>query len=374
MPPGWWPRCAASSPSPDRKDPQQMAAGGGSVRRRQVVQALVWGGYGVLSLAMIAAFQRPSGSVIFVMGLVAAGLWAASEGLRALALRGAWLDLPPARLLPRLLLAPPLAALVLQFVIYLVNHAGQALGLLSFAPTTPRGLGVLLGYTLNTSIMLWLWLAVWGGWQWLQRWRLGEIAKWQAEAAARELELQVLRSQINPHFLFNALNNLRALINEDPARAREMLSRLSNTLRHTLTHSAKERVPLADELAVVRDYIALEQLHHEARLRVDWQLGQGLDGASLPPMLLQLLVENAIKHGIARTPGGGQLGIAIHRDGARLSIVVSNPGSWAPGTSTGTGLGLAHLRERLARAGGEGASCQIAAEAGRVTVTVELNA
>ncbi|MFX8122133.1 histidine kinase, partial [Acinetobacter baumannii] len=91
----------------------------------------------------------------------------------------------------------------------------------------------------------------------------GEIAKWQAEAAARELELQVLRAQINPHFLFNALNNLRALINEDPARAREMLSRLSNTLRHTLQHSAKERVPLADELAVVRDYIALEQLHHE---------------------------------------------------------------------------------------------------------------
>ena len=344
------------------------------MRRRQVVQALVWGGYGVLSLAMIAAYQRPSGSVIFVMGLVAAGLWAASEGLRALALRGAWLDLPPARLLPRLLLAPPLVALALQFVIYLVNHAGQALGLLSFAPTTPRGLGVLLGYTLNTSIMLWLWLAVWGGGQWLQRWRLGEIAKWQAEAAARELELQVLRSQINPHFLFNALNNLRALINEDPARAREMLSRLSNTLRHTLTHSAKERVPLADELAVVRDYIALEQLHHEDRLRVDWQLGAGLDGASLPPMLLQLLVENAIKHGIARTPGGGELGIAIHRNGARLSIIVSNPGHWAPGTSTGTGLGLAHLRERLARAGGEGAACQIAAEAVRVTVTVELNA
>ncbi|MDP1086677.1 histidine kinase, partial [Klebsiella pneumoniae] len=76
-------------------------------------------------------------------------------------------------------------------------------------------LGVLLAYALNTAILLWLWMAVWLGVKALQRWRQGEIAKWQAEAAARELELQVLRAQINPHFLFNALNNLRALINED---------------------------------------------------------------------------------------------------------------------------------------------------------------
>lgn len=343
-------------------------------RKRAAIQALVWGGYAAVSLAMVAVFQGLTGSLVAMMLVLAGGLWAASEALRALALRGRWLDLSPAALLPRLLLVPPLLAFALQLGVHGFNQAGVALGLLSFPRDRPHGLGLLLGYTLNTSIMLWLWLAVWFGVSWLRRWRMGEIAKWQAEAEARALELQVLRARINPHFLFNALNNLRALINEDPARAREMLSRLSNTLRHTLQHSAKDRVPLADELAVVRDYVALEQLHHEERLRVDWRVDPAAAGASVPPMLLQLLVENAIKHGIARTAGGGVVDIAVTRQGERLLIDVGNPGHWKPGTSDGTGLGLAHLRERLARAGGAGAGCHIDTADGRVHVRVEMMA
>ena len=345
-----------------------------NTRKRSAIQALLWGGYVGISLAMIANFGPLSGSLIFTMSLVGLGLWAISETLRALALRRAWLDRPPRALLERLLLAPVLFAVALQGLVYAVNRAGVLMGLLAFPPGMPQGWLVLLSYALNTTILLWLWLAVWVGVMMVQRWRLGEIAKWQAEAAARELELQVLRAQINPHFLFNALNNLRALINEDPARAREMLSRLSNTLRHTLQHSAKERVPLADELAVVRDYVALEQLHHEERLRVDWQVDPATAGASVPPMLLQLLVENAIKHGVARMPGGGVVDVRIARQGERLHIAVDNPGQWKPGSSDSTGLGLANLRERLARAGGAGADCRIAAAHGRVNVTVELAA
>lgn len=350
-----------------------------NTRRRNAIQALLWSFYVGLSLAMIANFGVVTGSLAFVMVFVGAGLWASSEALRALALRRAWLDKPPRALLLRLLLVPPLFAFALQALVFFVNRAGLLLGLLQFPPGTPQGWLVLLSYAINSTILLWLWLAVWVGVTMVQRWRLGEIAKWQAETAARELELQVLRAQINPHFLFNALNNLRALINEDPARAREMLSRLSNTLRHTLQHSAKERVPLADELAVVRDYVALEQLHHEERLRVDWQVDPATAGASVPPMLLQLLVENAIKHGIARTAGGGVVDIRIRRDGAALQIAVDNPGHWKPAANaadapTSTGLGLVHLRERLARAGGDGADCRIDAAGGRVQVCVTLAA
>ena len=347
-------------------------------RKRMAVQALLWSGYAAISLAMVSTFQPLTGSLVFVMACVGAGLWAASEGLRSLALWQGWLDRSPPALLLRLVMMPPLFAVLLQLLLFAINKAGLSLGLLQFPPAMPRGWLVLLSYTLNTTIMLWLWLAAWAGLQMLHRWRVGEIAKWQAEAAARALELQVLRAQVNPHFLFNALNNLRALINEDPARAREMLSRLSNTLRHTLQHSAKERVPLADELAVVRDYVALEQLHHEERLRVDWQVDPATAGASVPPMLLQLLVENAIKHGIARTPGGGVVDVRIGRTGGKLKIAVDNPGQWKPQlnapTSTGLGLGLAHLRERLTRAGCAGADCRIASADGRVNVTVELAA
>jgi hypothetical protein len=345
-----------------------------TTRRRLALQALLWAAYTAISLGMVASFQRISGSLAFVMLCVGAGLFAASEGLRALALRQRWLDRSPRSLLFCLVFMPPAFAFGLQLVLYAVNKAGLWLGLLEFPPNMPQGWVVLASYTVNTSILLWLWMAVWVGLQMIERWRTGEIAKWRAETAARELELQVLRAQINPHFLFNALNNLRALINEDPARAREMLSRLSNTLRHTLQHSAKERVPLADELAVVRDYVALEQLHHEERLRVDWQVDPATAGASVPPMLLQLLVENAIKHGIARTPGGGVVDIAIRRQGAFLSVAVANPGQWAPGASDSTGLGLVNLRERLARAGGPGAGCRVEAAQGRVTVTMELAA
>ena len=349
-------------------------------RRRTALQVVLWGGYVAISLAMVASFQPVSGSLVFVMVMLGVLLWLASEGLRALALRQAWLDGSTRALLLRLAGLPPLAALAVQATLYAINATGLSLGLLSFPRGTPQGLGVLFGYTVNTTIMLWLWLSVWLGVQTLNRWRLGEIAKWRAETAARELELQVLRAQINPHFLFNALNNLRALINEDPARAREMVSRLSNTLRHTLQHSAKARVPLADELAVVQDYVALEQLHHEERLRVDWRVDPATAGASLPPMLLQLLVENAIKHGVARTPGGGVVGIDIARDGPLLRIAVDNPGEWQPGqpgsapSADSTGLGLANLRERLQRAGGEGADCRIESAAGRVKVSVQLSA
>jgi hypothetical protein len=350
-----------------------------------LIQCLLWTVYVLISLVMVASYQGLTGSLVAVLVAVGLALWGATEGLRAWALRSAWLDLPPRALLVRLLLVPPLMALGVQVLIALFNLAGLALGLLQFPSGTARGPGVFFAYTANTAIVLWLWLLGWAGAQWLQRWRQGEIAKWKAEAAARALELQVLRAQINPHFLFNALNNLRALINEDPARARDMLSRLSNTLRHTLQHSAKERVPLADELRVVRDYVALEQLHHEDRLQVHWDIEPATEGASLPPMLLQLLVENAIKHGIARTAGGGVLGIVLRRQGPRLTMAVSNPGVWQPGAAhrrgaptdaspPSTGLGLPHLRERLQRAGGDGADCRIETLGGQVRVTVELMA
>ncbi|MCA0177228.1 MAG: histidine kinase [Proteobacteria bacterium] len=342
---------------------------------RHAVQALVWGSWWLLSLALVRAFNQANSGLLFIMTVVAAGCWLASEGLRAWALRGHWLDLPPLQLVIRLLLAPLLLAALIQVAVALLTAAAATLGWIAPPPNARPSWGARTGYVMNTTFLLWLWLAAWGAGQFFTRWRQGEIARWQAEAAKRALELDVLRAQINPHFLFNALNNLRALIAEDPARAREMVTRLSAVLRHTLAHSASERVPLADEMAVVRDHLAIEQIHLEDRLRVDWQLGDGLDGAQVPPMVLQLLVENAIKHGIARTPGGGEIGIAIAREsadpGGRLIIAVSNPGHWGQGEG-GTGLGLAHLRERLARAGGTGADCQITENAGRVTVRLRL--
>jgi LytS/YehU family sensor histidine kinase len=125
---------------------------------------------------------------------------------------------------------------------------------------------------------------------------------------------------------------------------------------------------------VVRDYIALLQVHHEERLQVQWQVAPDTAGASLPPMVLQLLVENAVKHGIAQTPGGGTVAIAIARTrpepGAPLRVQVSNPGRWQPGPEAG--IGLANQREQLQRVGGPGATCEIEDRDGSVHVTLTI--
>ena len=344
-----------------------------SKARRLLVQAVLWSAYGAFSLAFTLAYAPLSSGVVAVMVLLAAGLWTASEALRALALRQRWLDKPAPALLARLFAWPVLLAVAVQAGVVAGIQGLVALGLATFpvkdaSPSWPQ----LAGYTINMTIMLWLWAGVWGGSRYFARWRQGEIEKWQSEAARRSLELEVLRAQVNPHFIFNALNNLRALISEDPERARDSVTRLSNTLRHTLVHSARERVPLAEELAIVRDYVALEQLHYEERLQVRWRVAHDLESAQVPPMVLQLLVENAIKHGIARTPVGGEVEIDIAREAGRLTVAVSNPGRWAPGPRAG--IGLAHLRERLGRAGGPGAECRIAEEGGRVHVRLMLAA
>jgi signal transduction histidine kinase len=339
--------------------------------RRAAVQATVWTLYVLVSLGMVRSYLPLTSGIVAVMLLVGAGLWAGTEALRALVLRRGWLDGSPGALVARLVLLPPLAAFAIQLSVFAAARALVVLGVVAMPAGSAReGLGTFLGYVANTAILLWLWLAAWGSVQFLRRWKQGEVERWQSEAARRSLELEVLRAQVNPHFIFNALNNLRALINEDPEKARDAVTRLSNTLRHTLYHSAREHVSLADELSIVRDYVALEQLHYEQRLRVRWDVAAGVERALVPPMVLQLLVENAIKHGIARTPGGGEVGLVVARDGDLLSLAVSNPGSWAPGPQAG--IGLAHLKERLARAGGPGADCRIEAADGRVTVCVRL--
>lgn len=151
--------------------------------------------------------------------------------------------------------------------------------------------------------------------------------------------------------MFNALNNLRALILEDPHRARELVGQLSNTLRHALEHNRREAVPLAEELAVIEDYLAVEAVHFEDRLRVALDVEPSAKEALVPPMALQLLVENAIKHGIAVTPGGGELRIHAQSMPGALRLVVENPGN-IERSSGGHGVGLAYLRHVLVRVDG----------------------
>ena len=303
--------------------------------------------YGTLILMGFSVMGPPSRTVWCLAIALATGFWLATFALRTTALRRGWFTMNAAPLLLRLALAIGAGSVLVQGAARLALVLSALAGLIPM-PTDAYGLGAIAMYSFQVAILLGLWTAVWAGWHLLRHRRQSEMARLRAEAQRNALELEALRARLNPHFVFNALNNARALINEDTERARELITRLSGILRHALEHSQRETVPLAEELAVVDDYLAVEAVHYEERLRVRREVEPAALDAQVPPMLLQLLVENAIKHGIALIPGGGELDLIVRREPRRLLIEVTNPGRLGRGDA-GHGVGLAYLRARLAR-------------------------
>jgi LytS/YehU family sensor histidine kinase len=216
-----------------------------------------------------------------------------------------------------------------------------------------------------------------GTWTGLYLWISGirRRAEWETRGkiALRDARLQALEAQMNPHFLFNCMNSIRALVIEDPPRAQDMVTRLSNVLRHSLRQSEEHTVPLVTEVEAVTDYLALEKVRFEDRLRVEVSVDQQAEQVQVPPMLLQTLVENAVKHGIAQVTEAGSLSVRATRHSGSLRLEVINSGRLqqpAPGTQ----MGLANIRERLRLLYGDRASLDLRDGSGSVTATVILPA
>lgn len=189
--------------------------------------------------------------------------------------------------------------------------------------------------------------------------------------ALSKAELRALEAQMNPHFLFNCLNSIRGMISENPAQAQDMVTRLANILRYNLQKDRRHTVPLASELEAVLDYLALESIRFEDRLRVHLEVDHSVRQTPVPPMLLQLLVENAIKHGVEELPSGIDLFIRAGLEGEALRLEVENTGHLGVPLPGSTQIGLTNARERLRVLYGERASLQLKSHsAGRVTATI----
>jgi LytS/YehU family sensor histidine kinase len=177
----------------------------------------------------------------------------------------------------------------------------------------------------------------------------------RAEVLSREAELKALKAQINPHFLFNSLNSISALTSIDPARAREMCVRLSDFLRNSLRLGERASIPFREELALTKTYLEVEQVRFGQKLRIMQDFDSDCGDCEVPPLLVQPLVENAIKHGIATLTEGGEIGFSVRRRRDVLHIMVENPFDPDAPAARKTGFGLVNVRNRLqARYGAAG--------------------
>ena len=193
----------------------------------------------------------------------------------------------------------------------------------------------------------------------------------EADIAAREAELRALRAQVNPHFLFNCLHSISALVASDPAGARRMCIELAEFFRESLRAGAQPRIALAAEAALVRRYLAIEQLRFGDRLNATVSVAPDAEGALVPPLLLQPLAENAVRHGIATCVHGGDVTIAVTRRADRIEIRVDNPFD-ADGRRPGTGIGLVNVRARLETSYAGGATLKVSDSGARFHVMLSL--
>ena len=177
--------------------------------------------------------------------------------------------------------------------------------------------------------------------------RIAEKRAAEAHTLARDAELQALRMQINPHFLFNSLHSIAALATQDGARAREMCIRLSEFLRSSLALTGRESIPLREELALAHSYLTVEQVRFGARLKITEEIEDACENCSIPALLLQPLVENAVKHGIAGMIDAGEIRLAVQRRDGQVVINVENAFDPDAPPPNKLGIGLTHIRRRL---------------------------
>ena len=252
-----------------------------------------------------------------------------------------WVNLGISKIAVRVLVASVLIAFTWALIIIPIN---KVFFQVENSPKLTWFLGLVV--VLNLSVMVIAWSLIYFTFQLFMNFKRSEVEKWKLEAAVKDAELIALKSQINPHFIFNSLNNIRSLVIENPEKARDMITHLSGLLRYSIQFNNMEKVTLEHELEIVQNYLNLESIQFEDRLSYKLEIKPETLDLKIPPMAIQLLVENAIKHGISDLPEGGQINIKSYLNNDNLIVEVLNTGQLKE-SSGSTGIGLKNASDRL---------------------------
>lgn len=340
-----------------------MSLARGSTRSFWLLHSAGWSGAFLINYLSALAHGKPASYWEISVMLAAAG-FVVTLGLRPLLRR--WAGLPFWRLIARMLVPVLLACAVMTIAYTLAIFRWCS------EEDRPRDTLGYLAYMASTLYIVMTWVGLYIGIKYQQRLRQQTEAMLAATMRAQQAQLQVLRYQLNPHFLFNTLNAISTLVlDRDTATADRMVQRLSAFLRHSLEGDPTQHVTLDQELAALDLYLGIESVRFGERLKVDRDIAPDCRAALVPGLLLQPLVENAIKHAVARHVEGGTLRLRARRGGGRLQLSVADDGPGPdPGPErgeprrSGCGVGLSNTRERLRLLYGDAQSFEVARRPG----------
>lgn len=286
-----------------------------------------------------------------------------THGYRYLIIKKNWLAKSMRSLIPKVILS----TVVMGFAVYSLRvMVTYILGIFNIELLNITNI---LGLTFTNALIFFLWSLFYFIYHYFERFNISL----KYEAALNEIELNSLKSQLNPHFIFNALNSIRALVDENPEKSKLAINQLSNILRNSLITDRKRLIDFESELNTVKDYLGLESIRFEERLKVNFDIEPASTKVMVPPLMFQTLVENGIKHGVSTLKQGGEIQLKAEVIDSMLKVQIRNSGQYINGIRKGTtrGYGLRNTQQRLKLIYGNKALFKIGNE-GKNTVLTEV--
>ncbi len=273
--------------------------------------------------------------ILFIFGIVL------SHSYRNIIVNSNWFRIKTIWVIPRVLIAIVLLAAVHEYAQYGIEF------LLNISGNKHQDTVEIISNIINLAFVYFFWSLIYFLFYFIQNYKKVEIENLKWSASMNEIELNKLKSQLNPHFIFNAMNSIRALVDENPVKSKEAITQLSNILRNTLQMGKNKVISFEEEMSVVRDYLALESTRYEERLKATIETDPLSEGFFVPPLMIQTLVENAIKHGISKLTMGGIVHIKTHVKNEFLYITIRNSGELKMDVQEETGFGIKNTLQRL---------------------------